>query len=236
MKSYRKATDVRRGVASAAGRRSGTWVELARSVVSDRVSRAVFAVSVVLVGLGYSLLLPYAFTQRISPANWGYLDARYGAFTVAFALGLGWLITLQVHAVRRLADSAAGGRRSGASGPAGVVAAVVSVLPSLLCCSPILPTLVGVLGLSATARLSTTVQLQHFFATQENLLLFGALGLLLLSGLWSMRKLARASCLDGDCCASPLADGHQHSDPVARVPPPPMQPGGARAGRRSEGG
>jgi hypothetical protein len=99
-------------------------------------------------------------------------------FSVAFAVGLAWLVTLQVHAVRRVA-SAAGGRPAGRTGPFGALAAVLSVLPSLLCCSPILPTVIGVLGLSATARLTTTVQLQHFFATKENLVLAGALVLLL---------------------------------------------------------
>jgi hypothetical protein len=162
--------------------------------------RLVFALTALLVGLGYSLLLPFASTQRISFANWDYLDARYVLFSVAFALGLGWLVTLQVHAVRRIASTAAGNQPAGRTGPLGALAAVISVLPSLLCCSPILPTLIGLIGLSATTRLTTTVQLQHFFATKDNLLLAGALGLLLLSGLWSMRKLSRAVCLNDECC------------------------------------
>ncbi|HLH64859.1 MAG TPA: hypothetical protein VKV27_04110 [Solirubrobacteraceae bacterium] len=194
----------------------------------DRIDRAVFATSVVLVGFGYSLLLPYAYTQRISLANWSFLDTRYVAFTVAFAVGLAWLITLQVHAVRRVARVAAGERLARRTGPAGALAAVVSVLPSLLCCSPILPTLIGVIGLSATARLSTTVQLQHFFATEENPLLLGALSLLLLSCLWSMRKLARASCLEGECCASLPEDAHRMVEPSAAARR--MTPAGASAG------
>jgi hypothetical protein len=176
------------------------WRAVAREVAADRAGRLVFAVTTLLVGLGYSLLLPFASTQRISFANWDYLDARYVLFSVAFALGLGWLVTLQVHAARRIASNAAGDQPAGRTGPLGAFAAVISVLPSLLCCSPILPTLIGLIGLSATTRLTTTVQLQHFFATKENLLLAGALGLLLLSGLWSMRKLSRATCLTDECC------------------------------------
>jgi hypothetical protein len=220
--------------APAGASRSRAWASVAREVASDRLDRVVFALSALIVGFGYSLLLPYAYTQRLSFANWHYLDARYLAFSAAFALGLGWLITLQVHAVKRLVRDSAGA--AGRTGPLGVLAAVVSVLPSLLCCSPILPTLVGVIGLSATTRLSTTAQLQHFFATEENPLLAGALGLLVLSGLWSVRKLARAACLEGECCTREgesctpsAADAHRIAEaPVAARPR--MQPAGAPAG------
>lgn len=176
------------------------WGALAREVATDRTDRLVFAVTALVVGAGYSLLLPFAYTQRISLANWRYLDARYVLFSLAFALGLGWLVTLQVHAVRRIGRTTAGQRPAGRTGRLGAIAAVISMLPSLLCCSPILPTLIGLIGLSATTRLTTTVQLQHFFATRENLLLASALGLLVLSGLWSLSKLSRATCLTGECC------------------------------------
>ena len=57
--------------------------------------------------------------------------------------------------MRRIARNASAGRpRRG--GPAGVLAAVVSLLPSLPCCSPVVPTLVGLIGLPATAQLQTT--------------------------------------------------------------------------------
>jgi len=199
--------------ATATAPRPRAWVSVARDIARDRVDQAVFLASALLVGFGYSLLLPFAFTQRIAFANWHYLDARYLGFSVAFALGVAWLITLQVHAVRRLVRDSAGA--GGRTGPLGAAAAVLSVLPSLLCCSPILPTLVGLIGLSASARLSTTVELQHFFATRENLLLFAALALLAASGLWSMRKLARASCLASECCAAPGEDSEP--DPSGSV-------------------
>jgi len=170
---------------------------VARDIVRDPVDRTVFALSALAVALLYTILLPYAYTQRLSFVNWQYLSVRYLAFSLAFGLGLGWLIALQSRAVRLLVrERAAAGMQSG---PLGLLAAIVSVLPSLLCCSPILPTLVGFVGLSASARLSTTVTLQHFFATEENPMLLGALGLLALSALWSMRKLARAECLVGAC-------------------------------------
>ena len=177
------------------------WRTLARDVAADRVARTVFAVAALLIAVGYSLLLPFAYTQRIELANWNYLNARYVVFSVAFAVGLAWLVALQVYAVRRAAAAAGGSAQpAGRTGPLAGLAAVASVLPSLLCCSPILPTLVGLLGLSATARLTTTGTLQHFFATDETLILAGALALLVLSGAWSMRKVSRAACLADSCC------------------------------------
>jgi hypothetical protein len=204
--SSRDQSSVSGALPSSAGARA--WGDALREVAGDRVDRVLFVSTALLVGFGYSLLLPFAYTQRLSFANWGYLDARYVAFSIAFALGFAWLITLQVHAVRLLARAAREERGAGAGGPFGALAAIASVLPSLLCCSPIVPTVVGLFGLSAGARLSTSVQLQHFFATNENALLAGGLVLLLASGVWALRKLARAACLAGECCAAPI-EGQQ---------------------------
>jgi len=186
--------------AAPAGGRLG-WPTVLGSAARDRVNQVVFVVVLVAVGFGDSILLPFDFTQRISFANWQYFDARYVAFTVAFAFAMAWVITLQVHAMRVVSANA---RRSSAprrGGPLGALAAVVSLLPSFLCCSPIVPTLVGVLGLSATTQLRTTGRIEYFFATKQDLLLLGSLALVVGSGLWSMRKLVRASCLSDECCA-----------------------------------
>jgi hypothetical protein len=173
---------------------------LAHEIAGDRVDRIVFAATAMLVAFGYSVLLPFGFTQRISLANWRYLDGRYIAFSIAFALSLGWLITVQVHAPRGITRAAAAARAASGSGPLGAFGALVSVLPSLLCCSPILPTIVGVVGLSASSRLSTTASLQSFFATKETLILTGALALMLATGAWSTRKVARCYCTTLDGC------------------------------------
>ena len=180
-------------------------------------------------------------TGRVSLANWQYFGPRYAAFTAAFALGLAWVVTLQVHAMRRIARTA----RAGAAGPrrgglAGALAAVVSLLPSLLCCSPVVPTLVGLIGLPAATQLQTTGTITYFFATKQDWLLGGALALLAASGLWSTRKLARAACLAGDGCEVPAARG------AAAAPAgPPEPPGdgesdqpahGAATGQRAQGG
>jgi hypothetical protein len=177
------------------------WGAVTGEVMAGKVNRIVFAATAVVVGFGYSVLLPFGFTQRVSLANWRYLDARYLGFTVAFALGMACVLTLQVHAMRRVARNAGAASGPRQPGPLGAIAAVISLLPSLLCCSPIVPALVGLLGLSATTRLRATGRITYFFATREDLLLLGALGLLVASVAWSMRKLSRAACLADEACA-----------------------------------
>ncbi len=183
------------------------WPAVTREVAGDRVNRIVFAAVAAVAALGYSVLLPFDYTQRVSFANWQYFGPRYAAFTVEFALGLAWVVTLQVHAMRWIARTARRdtGRRRG--GLAGALAAVVSLLPSLLCCSPVVPALVGLIGLPAATRLRTTGTITYFFATRQDWLLGGALAVLAASGVWSVRKLARASCLAAECCDVPAARG-----------------------------
>jgi hypothetical protein len=211
-----------RAAAPVGGRRA--WVDLLRRATADRVNQAVFVVALAVVGLGYSILLPFDFTQRISFDNWQYFDARYVAFTVAFAFAMAWVITLQVHATRAVVANARRSSTSGPGGPLRAVAALVSLLPSFLCCSPIVPTLVGLLGLSATTRLRATGSIEHFFATQQDLLLLGSLALVIGSGLWSMRKIVRASCLADHRCA-PADDGLREGViDASTVPTPPEGP------------
>ncbi len=128
------------------------------------------------------------------------------------------------------------GRRGGL---AGALAAVVSLLPSLLCCSPVVPTLIGLIGLPAATRLQTTGTMTNFFATRQDWLLGGALALLAASGLWSVRKLARAPCLAPECCDMPAARSAAAA-PAGRPEPrrdrEPGQPAhGAAAGQPGHG-
>jgi len=230
-------TPARSATADAAPARP--WLAVTREVAGDRVNRVAFAGVAVVAGLGYSVLLPFDYTQRVSFANWQYFGPRYAAFTVAFALGLAWVVTLQVHAMRRIARNAgasAGGPRCG--GLAGALAAVVGLLPSLLCCSPVVPTLVGLIGLPVATQLQTTGTITYFFATKQNWLLGGALALLATSGLWSVRKLARAACLAPDGCELPAASAA--IAPTAHLGPPgdgePCQQAAAAASDHGHGG
>ncbi len=232
------STPARSATAGAAPARP--WRAVIREVAGDRVDRIVFAAVAAVAGFGYSVLLPFDYTQRVSFANWRYFGPRYAAFTVAFALGLAWVVALQVHAMRRIARNASGGAgRPRRGGLAGALAAVVSLLPSLLCCSPVVPTLIGLIGLPAATRLQTTGTMTNFFATRQDWLLGGALALLAASGLWSVRKLAQAPCLAPECCDMPAARSAAAA-PAGRPEPrrdrEPGQPAhGAAAGQPGHG-
>src|SRR5690348_12763856 len=156
------------GVSAPAGRAIAppAGSAMIREVAGDRVSQVVFAAVTLVAGLLYSVLLPFDFTLQFSLANWQFFTLRDALFASALALGLAWVVTLQVYAMRRIARRAA--RRPRRGGLAGAVAAVVSLLPGFLCCSPIVPTAVSLLGLPAATQLSMTGDITYFFAVYQN--------------------------------------------------------------------
>lgn len=166
-----------------------------RDLLADRGNLIVFGSVALFVGVGYSVMLPFAYTQRITFRNWQHLDTRYIAFSVAFGLVTGWLLMSQTYAIRRVVRT-----RGGMIGGAGFVA---GLLPSLLCCSPIVPTLLGFVGLTGTSLSRVSGRTQYFFATRENLILGASLGLMVLACVWSTRRILRAPCFDADKCVLP---------------------------------
>lgn len=155
---------------------------------------AVFVVAAAAVALLYTILLPYDYTQRFEWANWHYLSARLLTWAIVLGLGMGVVVAVQVHAVRRVAAART------ASGAAGGLAFVASLAPSLLCCSPIIPSFLAFVGVSGVGLYTTSGTLQHFFAVHQNQFLFASAGLLVLTGWWGLRKVATAACLDDDGC------------------------------------
>lgn len=154
--------------------------------------RLLFLVLATLVAFLYSILLPFGFTQRLSLDNWHYLDAEQIGFSFAFGLLIGWIVTLQVYAVRRLA------RGRGQTLTFGAI--VGSLLPSMLCCTPVVPTVLAVFGLSTVSIYGLSGRIQSFFALHERSIMLASLLLLVCSALWSMRKMRTASCMtEGDC-------------------------------------
>jgi hypothetical protein len=77
------------------------------------------------------------------------------------------------------------------------------VLPGLVCCSPLLPTLLATFGVSGVTLFTTTGSLQYFFAVHETAILAGSLALLVLTATRSLRRIARATCLTTDCTITP---------------------------------
>jgi len=170
-----------------------------RSVMTDRASMLLFAVLTVAITAAYSLTLPFAFTQRLSLRNWQFLTPRLLGFAIALGIGMAFLFTVQVHAFRR---AAAARRASGDKALSGV-ALVVSLLPTFLCCTPVIPTVLATFGLSAISVYSTTRSLQRFFEIHQTAFIAASLALLALTAWWSLRRVARAECLNGTGCELP---------------------------------
>ena len=177
---------------ASAGRMPPSWIVLG-AVARDRVNQVVFLATGLVVVLLYSLLLPFDYTQRFSFANWQYLDTRLIAWSIVLGVGMSIVIVLQIHAMRRIA---AARTRTGAVGG---LAFVGSVLPSLLCCTPVIPTVLAFVGFSTVSVYGTTGTLQHFFATHQTEFFVGSLVLMALTASWSVHWICRTTCLAGDC-------------------------------------
>jgi len=155
--------------------------------------RVGFGVMAALVAVLYTLLLPFDFTQRLELANWRFLTASQAVWSVVLGLGMGFVLVVQVYAMRRVT------RARAASGAAGGVAFVASLLPSFLCCTPFVPTLLALVGLSGMSLYTTTGAVQHVFAVDQNVFLGASLALLVVTGWWGLRKVATARCATDSC-------------------------------------
>lgn len=178
------------------------WTVVLKDVAGGHANRVVFLVAALAVAFAYSVLLPFAYTQRLSLTNWHYLDAYLVAWSVVLGLAMGLVVMIQVHAMRRIAAARA------SNGAAGGLAFVVSLATSMLCCTPFIPTFLAFIGVSGAGLYTTTGVLQHFFAVHETEFLSTSLALLAATGWWGLRKVGRAACLSGDGCevGDPLRD------------------------------
>lgn len=172
-----------------------------RAVLAAVAARGGYRVTFIVLAAGitfaYTLLLPFAYTQRFSLANWGWLNGEMLGFSFALGIGLAAVLTLQAYAMRQAAARRAGGAA------AGILGFAASLAPSLLCCTPVLPTLLATSGLSGVTLLTTTGTLQYFFAVHETAFLGGSLALVAVTGWWSARRIARAPCHAPGGCPAP---------------------------------
>jgi hypothetical protein len=173
--------------------RPASSIAVLAAVARDRVNQVVFLATGIVVALLYSVLLPFDYTQRFSFVNWQYLDARLIAWSIVLGVGMATVIVLQVHAMRGIANART---RTGAVGG---LAFVGSVLPSLLCCTPVIPTVLAFVGFSTVSVYGTTGTLQHFFATNQTEFFVGSLLAMALTAWWSIHKITKATCLTDGC-------------------------------------
>jgi hypothetical protein len=189
------------------GKDSQLWCALTE-VFGSTGRKVAFVLLGIAVALIYTLLLPFDFTQRIEFANWSFLTAYQAIWSVLLGAGMAMVLVVQGYAMRRVA------RAKASTGAVGGAAFVVSLLPSFLCCTPFVPTLLAFVGLSGVSLYSTTGAVQHVFAVYQTEFLTGSLLLLVLTGWWGLHKITTASCLSDSRCSDPGGPAGQSSRPA----------------------
>ena len=135
----------------------------------------------------YAFTLPAVYTGGvIGLISLRYLNAELLFFVVSLAALLSLALTLNIYSFR-----ASIRRRSGGLG---LVGALSSLLPATICCTPVVPMLLAILGATTPQIFGLTGRIQGLFATYEPLILTFALVLLLLSLRLATRSIL-GSCL-----------------------------------------
>lgn len=149
----------------------------------------------------YTLLLPFDYTQRFEFANWNYLSPHLLVWALALGVAMGLVLSIQVYAMRQIVSARV------ATGAASGAAFIMSLLPSFLCCTPMVPSLLAFVGVSGVGLYSTTGAVQHFFAVHQSEILSASLALLAIMGWWGLRKLTHSRCFTGEGCAVDTTEG-----------------------------
>ena len=145
----------------------------------------------------YVFTLPAAYTGGVvGLISLRYLTAELLFFSLALASLLSLALTLNIFAFRTSIRQRSGGLSLGA--------ALASLLPASLCCTPLVPSVLAILGASTPQIFGISGRLQGFFATYELQILGFALILLLLSLRLAARNILGACALPG---GSPSGDG-----------------------------
>lgn len=138
----------------------------------------------------YVFTLPAVYTGGVvGLISLRYLTAELLFFSLALAALLSLALTLNIYAFRTATR-----RRSGSLSLAGVFS---SFLPATICCTPVVPTLLAILGATTPQIFGLTGQIQGFFATYELEILGFALILLLVSLRLSARNILGSCALPG---------------------------------------
>lgn len=122
----------------------------------------------------YAFTLPAAYTGGVvGLISLRYLDAELAFFAVSLATLLSLALTLNIYAFR----ASVRGRMGGLT----LAGGLSSLLPAAICCTPVVPSLLAILGATTPQIFGLTGQIQGFFASYETLILAFALILLLVS-------------------------------------------------------
>jgi len=164
--------------------------EIARLVFRQRGYRALGLLLFSGLFVLYLFLLPGAYTGgRIGLISLRYLNGPLISFAVALAAAASLTLTFNVYGFRAASKRVQG---SGAGTGVGLASLLASVLPTMLCCTPLVPTALALLGASTPTIFGVTGKIQGFFAAYELPILAGALMLLLYALYRSVGQLSRA--------------------------------------------
>ena len=132
-----------------------------------RLSLAIFLPTLTI----YAFTLPATYTGgTIGLVSLRYLNLELGLISFALAAALSLALTLNVYAYRVMAD-----RRS-CSATGGAI--LSSLLPTSICCTPVVPTVLALLGASTSQIFGFGGRIQGFFATYEMPILMLALAIM----------------------------------------------------------
>jgi len=133
----------------------------------------------------YAVALPAAYTGgRMGWISLRFLTPTLGLFALLLSALVALSLTFSAYGFRQAASLTQG---------SGAVSIVLSLLPSLLCCTPVVPTALALLGASATTIFTVGGRIQGIFATYEFHFLSAA-ALLLLYAVHRGARQLQASC------------------------------------------
>jgi len=147
-----------------------------RMVFSSGKYLGIGILSFVLFFIFYIFILPATYTGgRIGFISLHFLTWRLAVFSFVMALLIALLISFiffMIHSFRQ----GSGVNKSVVTG-----GFLGSILPPLLCCSPLIPSFIGIFGAVSPGVFSFSGAIQGFIAVNENYILLGAMLLLLFS-------------------------------------------------------
>ena len=160
--------------------------QAARIVFSSKKYVAISVGSFIIFLSLYLLTLPATYTSgRIGIISLRLLTLKLSVFSVVMALLVALIIPFTVYSFKH------GGKTRKASAATGFIG---SLLPPLLCCSPLLPVLAGVLGAVSPALFGTVSAAQGFIATNETYILLGATILLFIALVQTAKSTKQCIC------------------------------------------
>ena len=133
----------------------------------------------------YLFTLPATYTGgRIGLVSLKMLTPELGILSFAMAFLIGLILPMSIYSFRsnkKIKKLSAGGF-------------FVSILPSLLCCSPLIPSIVALFAASSPAAFGVGGTIQGFIAVNEIYILLGAVALLLFSFAQTAKSITQCIC------------------------------------------